>query len=91
MNGSESLSPVYYISGSGTNLFISSNGKSFSLGTVTNANWVIDGTNYTVKKNGVDDFLVNDFLELIHGDNFISITGSDLNLTLRVTFRDKYL
>jgi predicted phage tail component-like protein len=91
VNGNQSLSPVFNISGTGTNVSIETNGKSFSLGTFTNTEWVIDGSNYTVKKNGVDDFLVNNFLELNYGDNEITVNGSNLNLTLQVTFRDKYL
>jgi predicted phage tail component-like protein len=91
VNGSQNVQPIFTISGSGTNVDVSANGKTFSLGTFTNTDWVIDGGKYTVTKNGVTDFLVDNFLELLFGDNDVTITGSNLNLTLQITFRDKYL
>jgi predicted phage tail component-like protein len=91
VSGSQNAQPIFTISGSGTNVNVSANGKTFSLGTFTNTDWVIDGGTYSVKKNGVTDFLVDNFLELLFGDNDVTITGSNLNLTLQITFRDKYL
>ncbi len=92
------LKPLFNINGTGTNVIVSSNGKSFSLGTFTNTSWVIDGDRWTVLKNGANglsDYNKNypsgDWIELINGDNEITISGTGLNLTFEVRFRDKYM
>ncbi|WP_338788816.1 phage tail domain-containing protein [Metabacillus sp. FJAT-53654] len=97
VNG-DTLRPIFNINGSGTNVIISANGQSFSLGTFSNVNWVIDGDNYTALKNGANglsdynkNYLSGDWIELLNGDNSITITGSGLNLTFEVRFRDKYM
>ncbi|PAD67032.1 hypothetical protein CHH83_20920 [Bacillus sp. 7586-K] len=94
----DTLRPIFNIKGSGINVKVSANGQSFSLGTFSNTTWLIDGENYTVLKNGVNglsDYNKNypegDWIELLYGDNDITISGIGLNLTFEVRFRDKYM
>lgn len=89
----EALRPVIEISGSASALTISANGKSFKLPSFTNTKWIIDGENYTVTRNGALDLAAmnGDFLELLHGDNNVVISGSGLNFDLTIKYRDKYL
>ncbi|MFC9728353.1 phage tail domain-containing protein [Bacillus cereus] len=89
--------PIITINGSGANVIVSANGKSFSLGTFNNTNWLIDGNTWTVLKNGANglsdynkNYPTGSWLEFIPGDNKISINGTSLNLTIQVKFRDKF-
>ncbi|MGI8363066.1 phage tail domain-containing protein [Bacillus cereus] len=90
--------PIILVSGSGTDVVMSANGKSFSLGTFNNTNWLIDGNTWTVLKNGsngLSDYNKNypqgDWLEFKQGNNTLSINGIGLNLTIQVKFRDKFI
>ena len=87
------IRPTILVNGSGSNVAISANGKSFSLGSFSNANWIIDGENYTVTRDGQNALseFSGDFLELLPGENTVTVSGSGLNLTVQVKFRDKYL
>ncbi|MDF2543491.1 MAG: hypothetical protein K0S47_3209 [Herbinix sp.] len=86
------VKPVIEITGSATDLVISANGYTISLGTFTNASWVIDCETYTVIKDDAGTFISNfrDFI-LIPGDNNISITGTGISLLIRIKSRDKYI
>lgn len=90
--------PIITISGSGTNVICSANGKSFSLGTFANTSWVIDGEKWTVLKNGVNglsdynkNYPAGDWLEFFPGDNLFYVDGTSLNITVQVKFRDKLM
>ncbi len=90
--------PIISISGSGTSVIVSANGKSFSLGTFSNTNWIIDGNTWTVLKNGANglsdynrNYPQGDWLEFLQGENKISVNGTGLNLTIQVKFRDKFI
>ncbi len=89
----ESLRPVIEIDGSANGLTISANGKSFKLPNFSATKWVINGENYSVTRNGADDLsaMTGDFIELMHGDNSVSISGSDLNFNLTIKYRNKYI
>lgn len=85
--------PTILVNGTGSNVTISANGKSFSLGSFVDANWIVDGENYTVTKGGKNALseFSGDFLDLLPGENTVTISGSGLNLTVQIKFRDKYL
>ncbi|PFS27745.1 phage tail protein [Bacillus cereus] len=90
--------PIITMSGSGSNVIVSVNNKSFSLGTFGNTNWLIDGNNWTVLKNGENglsdynkNFPQGDWLELVQGENNIAVYGTGLNLTMQVKIRDKFM
>ena len=87
------IKPVIEMSGSGTNVVISSNGYNISLGTFTGATWVIDCDKYTVLKNGINTFgavSLRDFF-LLPGSNAVSITGAGMYFTIHIKARDKYI
>lgn len=86
--------PIIKINGSGENVTFQANGKSFSLKNFTNAEFVINGGNYTVLKNdsnGFNEKIGTDFLELIPELNNIVVTGTNMDFTLSVGYRDQYM
>ncbi len=85
-----SLKPVIMVGGTGTNVIITNKGQSILLGSFTSANWKIDCSNYVVIKNGVEQFIDFDEFILFSGDNQVTISGSNLNLTLSIEYRDEY-
>ena len=89
----ESLRPIIEIDGSANGLTISANGKSFKLPNFSATKWIIDGGNFVVKRNGVEDLsaMSGDFIELLHGDNNIAIIGSSMNFDITIKYRDKYI
>jgi predicted phage tail component-like protein len=92
-NGSTAIRFGYYVEGSGTNVTISANGRTFSLGTFANKTIQVDGDNYLVKVNGVND-LTNtggDFIELMPGVNEITVGGSALDLTISESLTYRYV
>lgn len=88
------VQPIIYLIGTGTNVTLSCGGRTFSLGSFVNADWLIDLSEYVVLKNGVNAIhLISGNwigLELIQGDNQIDINGSGLNLDFSVEFQDRY-
>lgn len=89
----DALRPIFVIYGRATALTISANGKTFRLPAFTNAKWEIDGSDYTVKRNGGFYLagMTGDFIELYNGDNNVVISGSRLDFELTVKYRDKYI
>lgn len=90
--------PIITVSGSGMNVIISANGKSFSLGSFSNTEWIIDGNTWTVLKNGgngLSDYNKNypdgQWLEFLPGENKVSISGSNLDFKIQVKFREKFM
>ncbi|GAB2561165.1 distal tail protein Dit [Gracilibacillus alcaliphilus] len=83
--------PKITISGNARGLILRANDKSMSFPNFNNETWIIDGTDFTVKRNGVDVFLDNiDFLEFFKGENELQISGNNLNFSLSVKFKDKF-
>lgn len=89
----ESLRPVIEINGRANGLTISANGQSFKLPNFTATKWTIDGDRYVVLRNGVEDLgaMTGDFIELLHGDNDVEISGSALDFDLTIKYRDRYV
>lgn len=84
------VQPVFDIEGTANNLTLSANGHSFSLPNFTNTLWSIDFEKYSVFRNGQETMIeIRDFY-LMPGRNKISITGSNINVDLRIKFRDKF-
>lgn len=93
MSGYVAQRPTITIVGSGLNVTIDANGSSFTIADLDGATWVINGTRRQVSKNGVNALSAfdGDFIELVNGDNTITVSGSSMNFSLQITFRDKYL
>lgn len=85
------VQPIFEISGTANGLTISANGYSFVLPNFANTDWVIDFEDYTVHKNGAETMLDIKEFYLLPGDNAVNITGSNINLDMRIKFRDKYM
>lgn len=85
--------PTFIISGSGDGVTISCNGKSFSLSYFSVSDWVLDGEKYTVILNGANGYAekTSGWIELLPGVNDISISGTNMNFTLTVGYKDKYM
>lgn len=85
--------PIITISGSGTNVTLSVNRKTMSIGSFTSTNWLIDLGAYAILKNGANGLssYSGDWLEFMPGDNQFSIAGSGLNLSVQVKIRDKFM
>jgi predicted phage tail component-like protein len=86
------VKPIIEISGSATNLVISANGKTLNFPTFSNSIWDIDCENYTVLKNGVNTFEIGlrEFM-LLKGAGKVGISGSGIDIDIRIKYRDKYL
>lgn len=80
-SGNVAMRAGFTLKGSGTNVKVSANGKTMTFGNMSNATFLVDGQSYTIKKNGVDSLVSTDFIELVHGENQVTISGSNLNLT----------
>ncbi len=88
----QTIIPTLHIIGTANGLTLTSNGKSVSLPNFSNANWVIDGNNYTVTRNGTEMILDDiDFIEFFNGENELNITGSNMNFSLTAKYKDKFL
>lgn len=87
------VKPIIEINGSSDSLTVSNNGQSFSMESFTNASWIIDCDKYTVLKNGEGSFgevKLRDFW-LNKGANNVEINGTNINISIRIKFRDRYM
>lgn len=95
-DGTIAILPRITISGSATSVTLTNtrNNKSFTITNIVSSKpIVIYGENYLVTEGGNDSFskLVGDFLELLPGDNNITISGSGLNLTISFKYRAQFM
>lgn len=91
--GGFAVKPLITIIGSAESLTIDSNGYTIKLPSFSETVWEIDCDKYTVIKNGVNSFgdvsLRNFVLGV--GLNEVKVTGSFIDVNIKITFRDKYL
>ena len=80
-SGTKAIRAGFKLQGTGTNIKVSANGKTMSFGDMANTTYQVDGETYSIKKNGKDSLITTTFIELFHGENQVSISGSELNLT----------
>jgi predicted phage tail component-like protein len=92
-NGSTAIRFSFAVEGSGTNVTVAANGKTFTLGTFANKTIEVDGDSYIVKVDGVEDLTLadGDFIELMPGINEVTVGGSALNLTISESLTYKYV
>jgi len=90
----DNIRPIIHVSGSGTNVSVSWGGKTLTLGTLANTTWAIDLKEFEVIKDGKNamHLIKGDWLnmDLIQGDNTVTVNGSGLNLTVSFQFRDLF-
>lgn len=85
------VQPIFEISGAATGLIISANGYSFKVPNFTSGSWTVDFQKYTAYRNGQERMIdMRDFW-LMPGDNAVKITGSGINIEMRIKYRDKYM
>lgn len=88
------VKPIIHITGSGTSVTLNFNGKTMTLGTFTNTTWLIDLDEYVAIKNGVNGLssIGGSWLtmQLVEGDNVVTVGGTGLNIELSFDFRDKW-
>lgn len=84
------VQPIIEIDGTATNLTLSANEHSFSLPNFNNTKWIIDFERYVVFRNGQETMIEIRNFKLLKGNNAISISGSNIDINLRVKYRDKY-
>lgn len=87
----QAVKPIIEITGSATDLVIAANGKSITVGTFVNDVWVIECEKYISYQNGVEKMMDMGNFILKSGDNTLTFTGSGIDLTVSVKFRDKWL
>lgn len=87
----QSIKPTIELSGSATNLVITANDKTITVGTFSNATWVIDCEHFISYKDGIENMLDMGNFILKSGDNAVSFAGDDINITLTIRFRDRWL
>lgn len=92
-DGTLIVRPKILISGSAESLTLTLNGESFSFGKITHP-IEIDVEKYLVKVNGIESLSAMtgklDKFYFLPGLNQIGITGSNLNLTMTIQFRNQY-
>lgn len=84
------VQPVFEIEGTANNLKVECGKYSFVLPNFTNAKWEVDFMKYITYKNGLENMIDMDEFFLLPGINEIKITGSNINIEMRIKFRDKF-
>jgi predicted phage tail component-like protein len=87
------IKPVIEITGTATSLSLSVNGYNITFPSFTASEWIIDCDKYSVLKNGTNAFGLVSLREfiLLPGNNSAAVTGTGINVTMRIKSRDKYL
>jgi|SRR5690625_391525 len=85
------LQPIFEIEGSANYITISSGDYSFTLFRFIDTSWIIDFEKYLVYKNGKETMEDIDEFYLLPGNNRIRINGSNLDIDMRIKFRDKFI
>lgn len=85
------IKPVFEIEGTASGLKIECGEYSFTLPNFTNSTYIVDFENYSVTKNGQEQILdgIDEFF-LMPGNNQVKVTGTNLNINMRIKFRDKH-
>ncbi|MED4052933.1 phage tail family protein [Niallia taxi] len=95
-DGNLAIRPRISISGTATSLTVrnTKNNKTFKMtNIIATKPIIIEGNTYMVTEGGVDTFskLLGDFIDLIPGENNISITGEGINLDISFKYRTEFM
>jgi len=84
------VQPVFEIEGTANNLKIECGKYDFTVPNFSGESWMIDFQKYVVFRNGQETMIeIRDFI-LLPGVNEIKITGSNIDIDLRIKYRDKF-
>lgn len=92
--GPINLAPAIEIAGTFTTISITANGKTLQyVEAINNQTLVIDGEMMTAKVGTTNKLskISGSFIDLVSGDNSITISGAGLNCTVTFMFKSKYL
>lgn len=88
--GGLAVQPIFEVDGTANNLKISANGYEFTLPNFVNTKWEVDFQKYLVWQDGTETMIeIRDF-HLMPGRNKIKIEGNNIDINLRIKFRDKF-
>ena len=90
-SGNQAIRMSVLIRGSGTNVKLSANGTTMDLGTFPNSIINIQGDDWNIFINRVEELVTPYFIELLPGENKVSIKGSDLNFTITENMTYQYV
>src|SRR5690606_34917820 len=82
----DTVRPVMFVEGSGSNVTISWGGRTLTLPNFTNTKWIIDFKEYTVLRNGA--LALGDVggrwmdMVLVKGQSDVIVTGTNLNMEI---------
>lgn len=83
--------PKIMLTGSGTNVVLTSAGKSIAIGTFTEATFEIDTERYSVKKNSVETMVKIPGGFVLEPDQDFSATGTEMSINVTLQWRDRYI
>lgn len=84
------IKPVIEISGTATNLVIDNKGKKLHVGSFATSQVSVDTGKYIAYKNGTETMIDMDDFLLNRGTNVVKFTGTDINITVTIRFRDRW-
>lgn len=92
-NGTTIIPFSFKLEGTGTNIRISANGRTMALGNMSGQTIEVIGEKYLVLVNGINDLTRTggQFIELLPGINNVSVTGTNLNVTMSESLTYKYV
>lgn len=91
-NGTLAIIFAFKMDGSGDNVTFTANGKTMTFGSFLNKSFEVT-QNYIVKVGGVSNLTTTNgvFLELLPGVNEVSVSGTNLNLTISESLTYEYI
>lgn len=89
----EAVQPIIEISGKAEGLIIEANEYVIMFDSFTGTDFVLDFEKYVVIKNGEETLEGVEFREFIlfPGNNTLKVTGRNMDISLKVNYRDKYI
>lgn len=94
-NAGDYVKPKIEITGTFTNLTLACNNKALTYNSALTANHTLiidlDKYNATLDSANVNNNLSGSFFELVNGDNLLTITGTSVNIHMKLIFNYMYL
>ena len=84
------VQPVFEITGSADNFKIWNDNYEINVGSFSDMSWEIDCKNYVSYKNGIESIIDMSHFYLMPGNNPLRFTGTNIDLSIKINFREKY-